>query len=459
MFGFFSHLHSRREFLKLLGMSGLAVILDACDSVTPTPTAAPPSLPTPTIHPPLTAESTARAFLGGWSKSDYTAMYALLAPRSQKALSQADFVKRYQSSMAEGTVSEIHPEFVSVLVDGNTATVQFKTSLVTVLFDSIEEDNALALVLESGRWGIVWSPGNILKALADRNTLKLYPTKSTRGNIYDRNGQPIAVGQSLILVSLWPAEMRRNNAEGHVLAELSPVLNLSQFEIQRRYANSNPEWKIAIASISPDVATANADALSLPGVVTDEKDARAYPQGAVAAHIAGYVGEISADELDKVYSMGYREGDFLGRSGLEKWGEKYLAGTRGGRLAVIGPDGQDVATLRERPAEQSQSIYSTIDLDLQNYVDGVLGDKRGSITVMDIKTGSVLAMVSHPSYDPNAFVDSTRQAERQNILTSPQHLLLNRSTQGSYPLGSVCKIVTITTALERGGMGQYTPFT
>jgi penicillin-binding protein 2 len=126
---------------------------------------------------------------------------------------------------------------------------------------------------------------------------------------------------------------------------------------------------------------------------------------------------------------------------------------------VIGPDGQEVETLRQRPAEQSQSIYSTIDLDLQTFVDGVLGDKRGSITIMDIKTGGILAMVSHPSYDPNAFVDSTRQAERQNILTSPQHLLLNRATQGSYPLGSVCKIVTITTALERGGMGQYTPFT
>ena len=458
MFGFFSHPHNRREFLKLLGLGGLAVILDACDSVRPTPTAPAPVV-IPTAVPPATAESTARLFLAAWTKSDFPAMYKLLAPRSQVGITQDDFVKRYQTTMGEATVTLISAQFVSVLEAGTTATVQIKTRLETVIFDAIEEDNALALVLESNRWGIVWSPGNILKELAEKNTLKLYPTKSTRGNIYDKNGQPIAVGQTVIVVSLWPAEMRRNQVEARVLAALEPVLNLSQFEIQRRYANSNPEWKIAITSISPDIARANSDALSLPGVVTDEQDARGYPQAAAAAHIAGYVGEISADELAQVYNLGYREGDFLGRSGLEKWGEKYLSGTRGGRLAVIGPDGEQVATIRERPAQQSQSLYSTLDIDLQTFVDGVLGSKRGSITVMNPKTGDILALVSHPSYDPNAFVDNTRQTERRNILTSPQKLLFNRATQGGYPLGSVCKIVTITGALERGGLGQYTPFT
>jgi penicillin-binding protein 2 len=459
MFGFFSQQHTRREFLKLLGLSGLAVILDACgESVTPTPTASAPIV-IPTTLPPLNAEATARSFLDSWVKADYSAMYKLLAVKSQTSFSQDEFAKLYQAALNEATVTKVRAQFVSVVEAGTTATAQFKAGFDTVLFGAIDEDNALALVLAAGHWGIVWSPANILKELATQNTLKLYPTKSTRGNIYDRNGQPIAVGQTVIVVSLWPAEMRRNQVEARVLAELEPVLNMSQFDIQKRYGNLNPEWKIPIASISPDVATANADALSLPGVVTDEQDARAYPQGAAAAHIAGYVGQISADELAQVYGLGYREGDFLGRSGLEKWGEKYLSGARGGRLVAIGPDGQEVATIKDLPAQQSQSLYTTIDIDLQNYVDGVLGNKRGSITVMNIKTGDILALVSHPSYDPNALVDNARQTERQNILTSPQKLLLNRATQGVYPLGSVCKIVTLAGALERGGLGQFTPFT
>lgn len=460
MFGFFSRDHSRREFLKLLGLSGLAVILDACDSVLPTPTAPAPvvTVPPPTSVPPVTAEATARAFLDAWNKSDYAEMYKLLASKSRAGITQDSFIKRYQSTTNEATATAIHAQFVASLLAGSTATAQFKTKIETALFGTIEEDNALALVLDSSQWGVVWSPGNILKDLGESYALKLYPTKSTRGNIYDRNGQAIATAQTVTVVSLWPAEMRRHQDEAQVLAELEPVLNMSQFDIQRHYANDNPEWKIPITSISREVALANEDALALPGVVTEDQEARFYPQGAAAAHIAGYVGEINADELAQVYGQGYREGDFLGRSGLEKWGEKYLSGTRGGRLAVLGPDGQEIMTLKDKPAEQSESIYSTIDNDLQNYVDGLLGTKRGSITVMDPKTGDILAMVSHPSYDPNAFVVNTRQTERQGILTSPQKLLFNRATQGGYPLGSVCKIVTLAAALERGGLGQFTPF-
>ena len=198
--------------------------------------------------------------------------------------------------------------------------------------------------------------------------------------------------------------------------------------------------------------------LSLPGIVTEEQDARAYPKGATAAHIAGYVGQISADELAQVYDQGYREGEYLGRAGLERAGERYLSGGRGGRLVVISPSGEEVATMKERAAQQSQSIYTTIDLDLQGFVDGVLGDRRGSSIVMDVKTGSLLAMVSHPTFDPNAFMDSTRQRERQSILTNPQKPLLNRATQGAYPQGSVQKIITTAAALERGGLTPNTTF-
>ncbi len=441
-------------------MGTLAVILEACSGEQPA-TPEPPASTIVSIAPtkaPLPARDTARAFLEGWGKGDYAAMYSLLSSQSQAAISQDDFVKRYQSTADESTATAIKPQFVSAVEDGNTATVQFKTHIDTVVFGAIEEDNAFSMVREGNHWGILWSPAVILHDLGAKNTLKFFPYKSTRGNIYDRNGKAIAIGQESILVSLWPAEMRRNGAEAQVLAALAPVLNLSQYDLQRRYANANPEWKVAIATISKDVAAANADTLDMPGVVTETKDARAYPAGSAAAHIAGYVGQISSDELGDSYARGYREGDFLGRAGLEKAADKYLTGIRGGKLSVIGPKGEELAILKEQPAQQSQSIYSTIDLDLQAAADTILGAKRGSIIVMDVKTGGILAMVSHPAYDPNAFVDSTRQKERQGILTDRSRPLLNRATQGSYPQGSVQKIVTTAAALERGGLGASSPF-
>ena len=456
----FSYPSTRRAFLKLLGLSGLAILIDACNALTPTATPVVPT-PTATALPSATPEppdAVAHAFLDAWGKADYDTMYGMLASKSQASIAQADFVSSYQSAIEEATATKIQAQFLSILGDGSTATAQFKVHFDTALFGAMDENNALSLVHEPTRWGVVWSPRNIMQVLDGGNTLKLYPTKSSRGNIYDRTGQSIAIGQRSVQVSLWPAEMRRNKDEAQVLAGLAPVVNLSTYDIQRKYANSNPEWKIPIATISKDVATSNTDVLSLPGVVTDELDARAYPAGAAAAHVAGYIGEINADELAQVYVEGYREGDMFGRAGLEKAGESYLAGVRGGKLVVLSPSGQVLSTLKQKDAQQSQSIYATIDLPLQTYVDTVLGNRRGSIVVMNVKTGEVLALVSHPAYDPNAFMDSTRQAERQSALTSSLHPLLNRATQGQYPQGSVEKIVTLAAALERGGLGQYTPF-
>ena len=223
---------SRRKFL-MLGLGGIAAILDGCSN--PSPTAEGPTiLATSNTTPPVPPQTVARAFLDVWSKSDYAAMYQWLAARARARIGQDDFVKFYQTTGAEATITAARLTFISALEDADTATVQFNGHFDTALFGAIEEDNALALVVENNRWGIVWSPSNFLKDLADDNRLKLYPEKSTRGNIYDRTGQPLAVGQTVVVVNLWPAEMRRNQVEAKVLAGLGPILNLSQFDIQRK---------------------------------------------------------------------------------------------------------------------------------------------------------------------------------------------------------------------------------
>ncbi|MGE5138032.1 MAG: NTF2-like N-terminal transpeptidase domain-containing protein, partial [Rudaea sp.] len=392
---------SRRAFLKLLGISAVGILIDACAPATPSPSTPTTPALTPTSTP-RPVDETAKAYFQLWAKMDYAGMYQMLAPQSRAAISQDDFVNKFQTSMAEATVTAIQPQLYSFDVQGNTATIQYKIHYDTAVFDPIEEDNALSLVRDADRWAVVWSSTTIFKDLDPDARVKFYPAKSTRGNIYDRNGDGIAVGQEAILVSVWPAEMRRRGTEGQVIAGLQQVLNLTAFDVQRKYANANPEWKVEIATISRDVASANSGTLSLDGVVTEEEDARAYPAAAAAAHVAGYVGEITAEELGEVYREGYREGDMLGRSGLERAAERYVSGLRGGRLAILGSQGQEITTLKNKPAEQSQSVFSTIDLDLQKAVDQALGDKRGSIVVMDVRTGGILALASHPSYDPNA---------------------------------------------------------
>lgn len=460
MFDSTQHILSRRAFLKFLALGGAVVALQACDGAEPTP-APPTSKPPParTATPaPQAADGTARLFLDAWNKRNYPAMYAALAPASQAKISQDEFIQRYTNVLQEATVTQTNATLTAIAEEGSTATAQFKVHFETALLGALEQANAFSLLREQGKWGIVWSPRLILTQLENGNRVKLYVTKSTRGNIYDRSGAPIAIGVKALIVNLWPAEMRRNGVEAQVLAALEPVLGLSQADIKKRYGGQNPEWKIPIQTIAPETAQENAEALSLPGIVLEEQDARQYPLAAAAGHIAGYVGQISADELGELYGKGYREGEFFGRAGLEHLAEPYLSGGRGGKLVALDAEGRVVETVAERAAEQSKSIFSTLDGELQKHLATLLADKRGSITVMDVKSGNILGMYSNPGFDSNAFVDRERNQERAQYLTAPNKIMLNRATQGAYPHGSVQKVITTATAIERGGLSPHTPF-
>lgn len=450
---------SRRTFLKFLALSGLVVALDACGTpATPQAPAVTPVLK-PSVTPALqTADVVARIFFEAWSQNNFPAMYATLAPVTQTRISQEDFVTRYNDIVREATITKIAPTLTNIVEEGATATAQFQVKYETALLGPIEQDNVFSMVRERGKWGIVWSPRLIFKELEGNNRLKLYVTKSTRGNVYDRTGAPIAIGVKAIVVNVWPAEMRRQGTEAAVLAALEPILGLTQAEITRRYAGQNAEWKIPIQTISQELAQENAQALSLDGVVVEELDARQYPLGAAAGHVAGYVGQISAQELGELYAKGYREGETFGRAGLEQLGEQYLSGGRGGKLVALDSDGAQVQVVAERAAEQSSSIYATIDGELQKHLATLLGPKRGSIVVIDVRNGNVIGMYSNPGFDSNAFVDRERQPERDEYLTGPQKIMLNRATQGSYPHGSVQKIITVAAAIEGGGLSQHTPF-
>lgn len=450
---------SRRAFLRAVAFGSAVVALNACggepSADAPGFTVVPP--PTRTLSPQL-PEVTARLFLDAWSRGDFTTMYSVLAPAARTKISQNDFVQRYADIAREATITAVVPILSSIAEEGNTATAQYHVRYETALLGPIEQSNAFSLVREGGKWGILWSPRLIFQELENGNRLKLYVTKSTRGNIYDRNGAPIAIGVKAIVVNVWPAEMRRNGVEAQVLAALETALGIPQANIQARYAGQNPEWKIPIQIISQDLAQQNAETLSLPGVVVEEQDARMYPLGVAAGHLAGYVGQISPEELDEYYALGYREGETFGRDGMEKLGEKYLSGGRGGKLVALNTDGQQVAVVAQRASEQSRSIYSTVDAELQKFVATLLGERRGSISVMDVRNGNILALYSNPSYDSNAFVDRQRNEERQTYLTSPQKVMLNRATQGVYPHGSVQKVITTAAALERGGLSPHSTF-
>ena len=202
----------------------------------------------------------------------------------------------------------------------------------------------------------------------------------------------------------------------------------------------------------------------LPGVVIEVEPIRNYIYGSEAAHIFGYVGEISKNELEALKDKGYRAGDLVGKMGLEKVLEPYLKGTNGGKQVEVNAFGKPIKVLGEIPPVPGDTIILTIDSELQRVAEKALQDqllklqtdkikpfpnaKRGAVVVLNVKTGEVLAMASVPSFDPNMFARGLTAKEWEDLSNNPLKPLVNIAISETYPPGSVFKMITAIAALE-----------
>lgn len=445
--------------MKRLPFLLLALLFFAVGCSTPPglpspPTAVPSPMPSPT--PVVYAEDTARAYLKAWSERNYDAMYALLTPKNKETLASEQFTARYRDAATEATVKSIQPTLISAREEGNEAEVKFTVTIETNAAGILQQDNSMALRRLDNRWGVVWQPGLILTQLSEGGSVRFIPVASPRADIFDRKGRPLTAPQQQVVVEVVPFEMKD---EGAVLAALGKVFNLQPGAVKALYSKFPRDWRTPVGALSPEQAKSNAALLNQPGIHTDTtRSIRTYPSGTNAAHVVGYAGEINADELERLKPQGYREGDIIGKTGLEQWGEPYLAGQRGGKLLVLSPSGAITATLASIPAQPSENLYTTLDADAQAIAEKALGEHTGAAVVMDVTNGNVLAMVSHPSFDPNKLSQRTSPQENRALLNDPNRPFLNRATQSSFPPGSVFKIISYSAALEKGGFKPTNTF-
>lgn len=438
---------------------------DAYNLVTITP------LPTPTLNPtptavPSGAEGIGLAFFRAWQQRDYLGMYSLLSPQSQALVDSGAFVRRYEEAMATAAVQTISSQPISARQEGARAEFNVRVTWESSLVGNIVRNHTVELAYNQGRWGVVWHEGLILPELAGGNRLHMEYRVPARGNIYDVNGRGLAFQGTAVTLGVVPGRIADEDA---LLATISPLLNLSPDEVKARYANALPDWYVPLGAISEQEMQANYASLQPyigAGLVTDGHLTRLYDGAGVAAHVVGYMGAIPAEQVAEYQALGYQGDERVGLAGVESWGERYLIGKRGGVLTVVSPTGEYLSTIQESEARPARSIYTTINYDFQAGVEQALAEailshplaEAGSIVVLDVNTGAVLAMASFPDYNPAIF-DSTRPEAAQElaaVLADAGQPLLNRATQGAYPGGSTFKIVTMAAALNSG---LYTPET
>ncbi|MFN7501273.1 MAG: penicillin-binding protein 2 [Dolichospermum sp.] len=293
---------------------------------------------------------------------------------------------------------------------------------------------------------------------AESNRVRIIPKQPERGNIFDRNGKLLASTRYPRSVYLWPMAHRKSSWSV-VGPRLAQILEISEAEIEKTLEESavNPSSLIRIAR---NLNEAQVTALreyenELPGVEINTEAVRYYPYGKELAHILGYTREITAEQLKKKKAQGYRLGDVMGQMGIEKAYEKLLRGEWGGQQIEVDGSGRPLRVLGTKQAKSGNDLHLTIDLETQIAAEKALGNRNGAIVAINPKNGGILAMVSHPSFDPNIFSKQKLSQKDWESLQGSEHPLVNRAIS-VFPPASTFKIVTTTAALESG---QFSPDT
>jgi penicillin-binding protein 2 len=291
--------------------------------------------------------------------------------------------------------------------------------------------------------------GKLNRQLADSNRVRLLPSHPVRGNIFDRHGQILASSKLSHAVYVWPLA-RKPEQWPKTLARLASILNISEAELNERLQKNGFDSAVPVRvarGLKPDQITVLEEYKNeMAGVEMIVEAVRTYPNKEVAAHILGYTGEITEEELDEPKYEGYRLGDVVGQLGIEAALEKRLRGEWGGKQVVVDNVGQVLQVLGEKQAKAGEDLHLTIDLDLQKIAEGVLGSYEGAVVAIDPRNGEVLAMVSRPTFDPNVFTGRMTNEDWEK-LQSEDHPFVNRALQ-AFPPASTFKIVTTVAALE-----------
>jgi penicillin-binding protein 2 len=426
-----------------------ALLLSACSLVQPAPVPT-PTLPAPTATPtPARPEQVAASYFEAWQQGQYARMYDVLSSAAQATTPRELFIRRH-TNIHDG-IGEMR---LSLRATGPAQPasegmqVPFEVTRTLVLFGDISESNTLPLVQEDDNWRVAWRPSVIFSGLSPSSSVRVVPEHPARGRIVDRNGKPLADNGSVVAVGVVPGEIQD---EGMLLAGMSEALGIPPHTIKQRYAGGQPGWFMPItARPSSDRGDLQTSIGSLPGVSLQDRPARTYPLGDAAAHVLGYVSHLTADELRQLAARGYDESDWVGRAGLEAAFEAQLAGEKGGAIRIVDPEGRVLRTIVQKDARPGEDMQLSIDAAIQNQAAAALGDKAGSVVVMDPADNSVLALLSRPSFDSNQFVIGLDDAAWQK-LNGPERPLVLRATESAYPTGSIFKIITMAAGLEQGG--------
>ena len=441
----------------------IATFLSACSSGgigVPGIFASSTPLPTPPevgVTPAPDATAAITKYLTALQEDDFETMYNMLASASREAITLEDFSKRWNDALNNMSAATFEYTINSSKISPFDAEVGYSVTYKTALVGDIQRNILVQMKNEAGEWRIVWEDAQIMPELAGGNLLAMEYSVPARVDIYDHNGLPIVAQSDAFAIGIQTDQIDLK-VQGTLTKEIGRLCGYDPEYIQDQIDASGAGWYLPMCEATREEAE-RLLTISPGGLVYSEYSSRYYFETGLAPQAVGYTLSISPEQLNEYRRLGYRGDEKIGQAGIEKWAEDQLAGRHGGILRVVSPAGQIITTLGQSNPEPASSIYLTIDENLQGYTQRAIEFFRGAIVVMEVDTGRVLAMASAPDFDPNLFEpNNPNNLGLDNLLNDTNQPLLNRATQGQYPLGSVFKIITFSAALESGLYLKDTPY-
>ncbi|ENJ2866827.1 penicillin-binding protein 2 [Vibrio parahaemolyticus] len=288
------------------------------------------------------------------------------------------------------------------------------------------------------------------------NRIKVVPIAPNRGLIYDRNGVLLAENRPVFNLELTPEKIKDIDA---TIQELQTILEITPEQIERFHRERKRTRRFKSVPLltqlnEKQVAVFSVNQYRFPGVEISATLKRYYPYGEVLTHVIGYVSRINDRDMQRLIreekDANYQATRDIGKLGIEKYYEDLLHGTAGYQEVEVNSRGRVIRTLKYVPPVPGKDIVLNLDINLQLYVHQLLDGRRGSAIVLDPRDNGVLAMVSSPSYDPNAFVHGISGKAYRDLLNDKNRPLVNRTTLGIYPPASTIKPFMAVAALQEG---------
>ncbi|OFW10637.1 MAG: penicillin-binding protein 2 [Acidobacteria bacterium RIFCSPLOWO2_12_FULL_59_11] len=319
---------------------------------------------------------------------------------------------------------------------------------------------AVFLFLASGFWRLQILQSNYYTRLAERNHIKQLPIPAPRGRILDRHARVLVDNSpSFSILAQWG---EKKKLQEHLPA-LAEGLGIDLAELQQqveKFKRRAPYQPIVIRENAAwrQVAFLESHRSEFPELDLVVAQRRLYPSQGFAAHLLGYVGEVSESDLDLPELALSQPGDLVGKAGIERQYNAVVQGEDGVRRVVVDSRGLDVAVLDEKPPRPGRDLRLTIDEDLQQVAEEGFREEVGAVVALDPRTGEVLALLSRPTFDPNLFTTGISRENWSKLTTDQDNPLLNRSIQAQLAPGSVHKILLGTAALEAGTADANTTY-